>query len=1066
MESELAFFAARLPSMIYPVLSDTFGSRMDRQYRNYTLTGHVDSVISSVPSNVILSPEQKSIVKIWCQSLGVPVLNWQAQLAEIRALDISKIEEINRISTQEGLRSRHLKTQDSISQAYQSYRSQLLTTAYGHLFNDTPYHFPCGDSLSNWTQVENLRRLSRQKQKHIEETLSTGDEVNYSTLATQKLELSVRITGLTVFLTFIRRSWDLGLDDRLPRAYTRLKKQLYGDWPGRLSLKVMQRLVGLRTVMKERLLEPQGSAQSEGSKITRLLASLEDFFDVADNPALFKPDDHDGVKNERSMQVKLDHPKNARAEVVRSEPDEQSRPESSAIPPASLQSSDLDASSQRIAALRSKLFDAPRDTSRNVIEDEIRRLEQSFKVSSPSSSTSAGGDNTAFSHDRFVRRNLDDGGAQPSTSNVGMESKVTQDHLARRINNNIRTIAGDHHNPRLLVDDAQRNDTKDKHLQRREAQRFGIHEATSRQPQMEVRSSNSSALFRKVDDDRASSLSLDRHIETKRARDRNGQDLGEMVEEMIPAKNEGRIPLESAVSPMFDSRVSTNKFEPSLSSDSAAISDLKIQVAELKDLIRGLIFQQMAIPGTYSEPPMLASMKPQLLAENSAPTAPVGKPATTPVNEPLLTTGKGASQKSIHKASPATPNVLKAPLKITYEMFPPDRESESTVTKAPPQVVQYQASQSLLDELFPEETKEVLAKEQKEGPGSPGRIPIPHVPLTPINHSGVDRRTSTRTDPVRQSRAKGPDLTPKTTALELRYASKSLTEEDFRSLIPRGLHMQEWTQRGEFVKVIPKRDPWTLEQTGNYYIVFNNEEDAKAYKQHVSHVHDLARQHTPTSLTSEIAPPPGYIINGEDVSGLVQSYALIPPQQKLFLQYLVAPFTPLQQSIFRRGGYAQILGEGREGVAQVLLVFLEGRQPSYYEISDAVHLDGKRRGLEWKLVPGEKAIRKVDMREPKKKEEASLFDIDGDFANEGEVDALSGLEAAEGGKRKRTVQDRARTPTYGQRWILSFQTVDEAKRFALQWHGRPFPWHDRAMKKRRGKGFGEQVLMVRAEYLW
>jgi hypothetical protein len=276
--------------------------------------------------------------------------------------------------------------------------------------------------------------------------------------------------------------------------------------------------------------------------------------------------------------------------------------------------------------------------------------------------------------------------------------------------------------------------------------------------------------------------------------------------------------------------------------------------------------------------------------------------------------------------------------------------------------------------------------------------------------------------------------------------------------------MQEWTQRGEFVKVFPRRDPWTLEQTGNYYIIFRNEADAKAYREHVHHVHDLAKQHTPTSLTSEIAPPPGYIINGEDVSALIQSYALMPPQQKLFLQFLVPPFTPFHQNIFRRGGYAQILGEGREGIAQVMIEFLEGRQPSWFDISDAIYLDGRRRGLEWKLLPGESSIRKVDMKDPTKKDEISAVEEGeaGDVAL-GEQEASGAVESK---KRKKTVQERAKTPMYGQRWILSFESVEEAKRFALVWHGRAFPWHARALKKWQEKGFGEQALMVRTEFLW
>ncbi|RDI88659.1 Serine/threonine-protein kinase [Venturia inaequalis] len=936
MGTEVAFIAATWPRIIDHINMDPLHpGKTRRVVDTYTAVSSFNS--NTITTTMALSKHQKTIIMNWCQSLGQPILEWQAQVAELRTVEINQIKIINRFSENAIQRALAAKTQESVSRSYLTYRKQLLATNYGGLFDDLPSHLPAQTALTDFKRNYNLRILSRHKLRRIEQVLDTTDEVDYSALIKERLELSVRISGLTGLLTHIKISWSINVDHRVRRAYLRLKPNLIGRWPENLGPLNVLRLTELRTDLQD-------------GRNPQILAALDEFFQVFEDPASLKPN--------------------------------------TLVP---VQPSDI---GQRIAALRSKLPRTPRD-SRDMIEDEIRWLEQAIKASPD-----------------------------------------------KPINIVIKPVAGDDHNPKLPAGNVRKNIAMDKYLQWKEAQGSGNNGTKSTQPQI-----------------------TDGHLKMKVAREseRKGQTLGEIVRDVIPSKSKTHSPLESAISPILDSQVSTSQLSPPVGSDSAAISDLKKQVAELKDLIRGLIFQQMSTPGTYSGPQMLDSLKADLLAENSAPAAPVEDSATNTAMEPLVTS-REPPQTSAHQVLSESPNVLEAPPKITYEAYPPDQNSQNTASKAPSQVVQYQPSQSLLAELFPEETKEVVAEERKEGSGSPARIPIPHVPLTPIDDSGAERRLSSGLGLIRRVRAKDPDLTVKSAVLELRYASKSLAEEDFRILIPRGLHMQEWTQRGEFVKVIPKRDPWTLEQNGNYYIVFNSEEDAKAYKQHVSHVHDLARQHTPTSLTSEIAPPPGYIINGEDVSGLVQSYALIPPQQKLFLQYLVPPFTPLQQNIFKRGGYAQILGEGRTSVAQVLVVFLEGRQPSYFEISDAVHLDGKRRGLQWKLLPGETAIRKVDMREPKKKEEESV--LNRDFANEGEVDALSGLEAAEGGKRKRTVQDRAKTPTYGQRWILSFESVDEAKRFALQWHGRPFPWHDRAMKKVHRKGFGEQVLMVRAEYLW
>jgi hypothetical protein len=452
-------------------------------------------------------------------------------------------------------------------------------------------------------------------------------------------------------------------------------------------------------------------------------------------------------------------------------------------------------------------------------------------------------------------------------------------------------------------------------------------------------------------------------------------------------------------------------------SESATISELRSHIAELKDLVRGLIFQQISRPVESPPSSTPTSIPPEvmrLLSDEENSDSAFGKIIAEPTSSPATTT------------------------------------------------------KSLLEELFPEETKQVLVKETSEQPDTPPRIPVPHVPLDSTAEAGLTRRKVAEHSEKRRPMQKAIPLTDTSTVLELRFASKSLTEEDFRRLIPRGLHMQEWTRRGEFVKVFPKRDPRTLEKLGNYYIIFRNGKDAEVYREHVHHVYDLARQHTPTSLTSERPPPPGYMINGEDVSALVQSFSLIPPQQKLYLHYLSPPFTPFQQNIFKRGGYAQILGEGREGIAQVMVEFLAGRQPSWFDIHDSIYLDGRRRGLEWKLLPGESSIRKVDMNQRTKKNENSVLE-DEDETEPDVEDALSDLELSgteSGGKRKKTVKEQAKTPTYGQRWILSFESVVEAKRFALAWHGRAFPWHGRALKKWQDKGFGEQTLMVNAEFLW
>ncbi|KAB8290430.1 hypothetical protein EYC80_010862 [Monilinia laxa] len=87
--------------------------------------------------------------------------------------------------------------------------------------------------------------------------------------------------------------------------------------------------------------------------------------------------------------------------------------------------------------------------------------------------------------------------------------------------------------------------------------------------------------------------------------------------------------------------------------------------------------------------------------------------------------------------------------------------------------------------------------------------------------------------------------------LILNCASKTLEESDFFRLSPKGEHIEGWTSG--IIKIIPGRDPQTLESLGHYFILFSSRAAALAYFHRTIDLHTLSRNHPPNSI---VLPPP------------------------------------------------------------------------------------------------------------------------------------------------------------------------------------------------------------------
>src|SRR6185312_5605542 len=95
-----------------------------------------------------------------------------------------------------------------------------------------------------------------------------------------------------------------------------------------------------------------------------------------------------------------------------------------------------------------------------------------------------------------------------------------------------------------------------------------------------------------------------------------------------------------------------------------------------------------------------------------------------------------------------------------------------------------------------------------------------------IRREPVDRRKSLKEQVTESFLNSG----EKITVLQLEHCSTELTEIDFRRLIPKGKHIESWNRDGEFYKIIPGRDPLSLERLPFYYLLFKTPESAYAYQ--------------------------------------------------------------------------------------------------------------------------------------------------------------------------------------------------------------------------------------------
>ncbi|KAI4102461.1 MAG: hypothetical protein LQ339_004615 [Xanthoria mediterranea] len=337
---------------------------------------------------------------------------------------------------------------------------------------------------------------------------------------------------------------------------------------------------------------------------------------------------------------------------------------------------------------------------------------------------------------------------------------------------------------------------------------------------------------------------------------------------------------------------------------------------------------------------------------------------------------------------------------------------------------------SLFDELFPEEKE---TPQPTSYQSEHDELHVPRLPLSDMDHlDPYPASSGSLKGPSKKRAEAAAQGAPKQwdpAVLVLNRASKSLVDADFRRIAPKGRHIGEWTGPGDILKVIPGRNTTTFQQTNSYFLLFPNPAYARTYQNYITKLHRMSQDHTPTSLHSPLPPPPGIILEGEDIHHLLQDYALCPPSQRINILSMFAPFGATVRRLIEYQGYPQ-LTEPIDNTGRAVLFWVEGHYPTTNAVRAAIDQDGRDRGLQWGSQVRGRYVEKLE----------------------------SSGESSEDSEHWETFEPVAQRRS-SKRWIVRLGDENETRRFVRAWHRRPFPLLDDEVR-------GEKPPIVNAEFLW
>jgi hypothetical protein len=372
------------------------------------------------------------------------------------------------------------------------------------------------------------------------------------------------------------------------------------------------------------------------------------------------------------------------------------------------------------------------------------------------------------------------------------------------------------------------------------------------------------------------------------------------------------------------------------------------------------------------------------------------------------------------------------------------------------------SDQSLMQELFPEGN--IQPKTHNKTRDTYPKLDLPSHSL-PISYAVADPPKSARERLTESFQSRGEHYS----ALQLLHCSTELTETDFRRLVPKGKHILSWTRRGkgEFVHVIPGRDPLSLERLPFYYLVFRSPESALAYQKNALRLHKLNQLHQPQAIFSAIAPPKGFLEDGEDIAQATASYVLMPPDMPLSLSVVMQPYNPALRALFNVGGYKPIMPPVSPNTGQPVfkvLMQIDGYEPLPNELFRIIRRDGYKRGITWPLHNGEKGISRLrDIVDSGTRFHNVTTPRAANPRNDNWDPFADSLEKENNGvddegKESQQISQHNMARVYN-RWMIEFDEEEAARRFARMWNRRILPvpktWKDFETKR-----------MCNVEFLW
>jgi hypothetical protein len=377
--------------------------------------------------------------------------------------------------------------------------------------------------------------------------------------------------------------------------------------------------------------------------------------------------------------------------------------------------------------------------------------------------------------------------------------------------------------------------------------------------------------------------------------------------------------------------------------------------------------------------------------------------------------------------------------------------------------------QSLLDELFPEASVAPPVRTVEKHEQYP-KLDLPE-PARLIRPEFRNRPKTLKEQAIEAFTKRGETVT----ALQLEHCSTELTEPDFRRLIPKGDHVDAWNPFGAYYKIIPGRDPLSLERLPFYYILFKSPESAHAYQRNAGRLHKLAALHQPSSIFSAIPAPKGFLENGEDIDAVTSSYLLRPTEHAFTLRMLMQPYHPALRTLFEQGGYKPIVSsDDKKNTTHKVLMHIEGYEPSLSDLFLTLKHDAYNRGIPFTLRnESSSSIHRlrdlINLKTHTLPMTSNPRAFEGRKSNEPKVEFedpsiefFMKSEAPADEDHAKVINQVVMNRVYN-RWIIDFDDEDEARRFAISWHRRVLP--DFALGQRTWKDY-EEVRMCNTELLW